>query len=213
MPRDDPRKPILLQVLSLYLLLLAFFVVLNSISSVEEARSRAVGGSLNETFASTGTPSAFSRRLISRLGDTPGQARVLSRLGDLVKTEISLARAEQVRHGRLLEITMPAGAMFASARAAIDPSRRRLIERIVKILRNTPRGVRYDVDILVSAGATRDLSSRRAAFLANVFVGSGAPSLAVISGTEQGTDGKLLLRFHIRPAQSTTLSFGGEGRE
>jgi hypothetical protein len=213
LPREDPRKPILLQALSLYLLLLAFFVVLNSISSVEEARSRGVVGSLNETFSSTGSPSETSRHLVSSLGDTLGRGRMLSQLGKLVKTEISLARVDQVRHGRMLEITMPVNAMFASAKAAIDPSRRRLIERIVEILQNTSRGVRYDVDILVSSGTEKVLSRKRAAFLGTVFVGVGAPILAVISGTEQGTDGKLRLRFHIRPEKITKLSFGEVGQE
>ena len=48
--RDAARNPLLFQILSLYLLLLAFFVLLNSISNVEKARSRAVTGSLNETI-------------------------------------------------------------------------------------------------------------------------------------------------------------------
>lgn len=68
MPPREKHDPILLQVLSLYLLLLAFFILLNNISNASAARERLVVGSLNSAFSSTGreteSPPVFTARRV-----------------------------------------------------------------------------------------------------------------------------------------------------
>lgn len=207
MLREAPRNPLLILVLSLYLLLLAFFVVLNSISNKELGRSTAVTGSLNATFAADGNPSDKSSTLISSQGNVLSDAAFLSRVGSLIRTEFAFATVEEVVPGRLMVVTMPADSLFIPGREAIDPLHRPVVDRVAKSLINPSQGVRYDVDILVGNSKSDDLVLGRSAFLASVFAHAGAPARSIAAGIEQDSPGQLRLLFHVRPKKEARLIF------
>lgn len=207
MLREAPRNPLLILVLSLYLLLLAFFVVLNSISNQETARAKAVTGSLNETFAAEGRASDKTARLISSQGNVLGDAAFLSQVGKLIKTEFAFANVEDVVPGRLMAVTMPADSLFIPGREAIDPLHRPIIDRIAKALISPSQGVRYDVDILVGKSISDDLVLGRSSLLASVFAGAGTPARSIAAGIEQDSPGQLRLLFHVRPRSEARLIF------
>jgi hypothetical protein len=213
MLQETPRNSLLMLVLSLYLLLLAFFVVLNTISNVEVSRSMAVTGSLNETFAADGRPADKSSALVSRQGDVLAGAAFLSRLGNLIKTELDFAQIEDVLPGRLMAVTMSADSLFIPGREAINPLLRPVIDRVAKALINPLPGVRYDVDILVGKSATDELVLGRSAFLAKVFAAAGSPARSIAAGTEQDSPGRLRLLFHVRPRNEARLIFRDDGAQ
>lgn len=209
MVRTIPRNPLLLQVLSLYLLLLAFFVLLNSLSATREDRLRAVKGSLSETFATTGTPATETRQLSSSAGNILSHAGFLDRIGSLVRTELAFASVRHITPGRLMEVSMPTERLFSGRRVAVDPLYRPTIVAMADALRHPRRGVRYEVEILVGAGGDRVLPGARSAYLATVFTGAGAPRRCVAAGVEYGAPGLLTLRFRVRSGGND----GTAGRE
>lgn len=217
MQGDLPRNPLLMQVLSVYLLLLAFFVVLNNISSIETARSRAVAGSLQSTFATEGRPTSRPAVLTSELGNVLADAALEERIGDLVRTEIGLAEFRVIVPGRVMELVLDEQDLFRGQGVAVDPDHRLFVERIAGILATPAVGVRYDIDILLAgellpeipSGAPLDEPAARAAFLADVLTGAGAPAAAVAAGVETGSPGRVRLLFHVRPAVEPGL-FSGE---
>ena len=213
MLRDAPRNPLHILVLSLYLLMLAFFVVLNSISNVEVTRLQAVSGSLNETFAAKGKPTDKSITLVSSQGNVFADAAFLSRVGNLIRTEFAFANVEDVLPGRLMVVTMSADSLFIPGREAINPLLRPIIDRVAKALINPPPGVRYDVDILVGKSATDDLVLGRSALLANVFVAAGSPARSIAAGIEQDSPGQLRLLFHVRPRKEARFIFRDGGAQ
>lgn len=208
MLRDIPRHPLLIQVLSVYLLLLAFFVVLNSISHVETARTRAVSGSLNETFAVEGRPSSRTVLFTSDAGDAPSNAGLLARIGGLIRTELAFVRTRDLEPGRIMEVTLPVDSVFVAGRESIDPLRRPLIERIARSLADPRPGVRYDVDIIVGAGDGDEMAVGRSAYLASVFAAAGAPGRSVSAGIDPVSPGSLKLTFHVRPRAEGRFTFG-----
>lgn len=210
--RTVPRRPLLLQVLSLYLLLLAFFVLLNSMSRVDETRLRAVKGSLNETFASTGRPAARTIRLTSALGNIVDNAGFLDRIGRLVRTELAFARITEVTPGRVMEVSLPAAALFRAGRSAIDPLYRPTLELIARSMKNPPVGVRYDVDIVVGTTGNDALPGERSAWLATVFDRAGVPARNVAAGVEYGTSDAVVLRFRVRREREGRLILGEPSR-
>lgn len=212
MLRDTPRNPLLIQVLSVYLLLLAFFVVLNSISHFEQARTRAVTGSLNETFSADGLPTKKTVPLVSSRGDIVSDVEVLSRIGHLISTELALALVRELKPGHTMEVTVPVEALFLPGQESIDPLLRPLIEKVAASLAAPSRGIRYDVDILVAGESGDDLAVGRSAFLASVFVQAGAPRRSVIAGVEHNSSGALRLLFHVRPEAEGRFKFSDEGR-
>ena len=211
MLRDAPRNPLHILVLSLYLLMLAFFVVLNSISNVEVTRLQAVSGSLNETFAAKGKPTDKSITLVSSQGNVFADAAFLSRVGNLIRTEFAFANVEDVLPGRLMVVTMSADSLFIPGREAINPLLRPIIDRVAKALINPSPGVRYDVDILVGKSATDDLVLGRSALLANVFAAAGSPARSIAAGIEQDSPGQLRLLFHVRSRNEAKLIFPDGG--
>lgn len=208
MRRDLPRSPLLIQVLSVYLLLLAFFILLNNVASVETARSKAVAGSLRSTFASDGRPTDHPARLTSALGTVLADAALEERLGALVRTELDFAELRVIEPGRTLELSLNERALFRGDGIAIDPLRRPFVERIAGVVATPPVGVRYDTDILLAgellpsrggAGDAVDEPAARAAFLAAVLIGAGAPAGAIAVGVESGREGWLRMLFNVRP--------------
>lgn len=180
---------------------------MNSIARVDEARSKAVAGSLNSTFTSRGTLADKSKLLTSSLGNVIADAALLSKIGKLVRTELSLAKVTVIRPGRVLEISVPSASIFLSGRAAIDPLRRPLIDRVAHTLITPPSGVRYDVEILNGIARHDDLAVARSAYMASVFENAGIPQRNVIAGIEQDAPGEVLLRFYVNPRQETPLTF------
>lgn len=208
MPRDTPRNALLLQMLSVYLLLLAFFVVLNSISHVEAARTRAVSSSLNETFAANGRPAERTDLFTSDAGNAPSDAAMLARVGALIRTELALVEARDVVPGRVMQVTLPADSLFVPGREAIDALRRPLIERIARVLANPPASMRYDLDIILGTDDGRQLATRRSAWLASIFTAAGAPPRSIAAGTDRQSSGTLTLLFHVRPRGEGRFTFG-----
>lgn len=198
MVRDTPRNPLLLQVLSLYLLLLAFFVVLNTISHVEEARLRAVTGSLTETFSAEGIPAEETIPYTSNEGNVPEDSAFIRRIGELITTELAFAEVTEPLTGRLLEVTVPQNEIFVRDRAAIAPERRPLIEDVARAVAAPFGDLRYDVEILIGAPTGDELAIARSAYLAEVFVAAGAGQRSVLAGVVREHRGDVKLRFHVR---------------
>ncbi len=99
MPRGQQhrRDPTLIQVLSLYLLLLAFFVILFNISKVEQFKTTAVTDSLNSTFANRGQPTENPAPLASVLGSIVADPAFQQRIGQLITAEIPISEVKEIK--------------------------------------------------------------------------------------------------------------------
>ena len=98
MPRGQQhrRDPTLIQVLSLYLLLLAFFVILFNISKAEQFKTTVVTDSLNSTFASRGRPTENPAPLASALGSIVADPAFQQRIGQLITAEIPISEVRVI---------------------------------------------------------------------------------------------------------------------
>src|SRR3546814_1865237 len=86
--------------LSVFLLLLAFFILLNAISTFEETKSRAVMDSMSSTFRSAADARGSAEIYVSNLGTRPNPEEVLEAMGRLWRTAIPVAHVEVVTPGR-----------------------------------------------------------------------------------------------------------------
>ena len=146
MPQAQYHDHTLLQVLSLYLLLLAFFVLLFNLSRAEELKLDSVARSLNTTFSTKGQPKKTPRIFMSAQGDVIGASKeIIRKFGILVKTAIPIAEIKVVEAGRVFQARFPASELFDPGRAMPRPERAERIRLIADELANPPRGVRYDM--------------------------------------------------------------------
>lgn len=211
LPRQ--RDPTLIQVLSLYLLLLAFFVILYNMSKVEQFKSGAVAESLNSAFANRGQTTKTPVALASARGRFITDPAFQQRIGELIAAEIPIAEVREVKPGSVLEARVPVDMLFEDDDVA--PARLQWIERLAGALADAPPGMRYDVDVMVgiatdidtdgdtdaqavAVGSHRTLSLARAGHLASRLVAAGAPSGHVAAGLERGDPKWVRLLFHVR---------------
>ena len=101
----------LTSVLSLFLLLLAFFIMLNSLAQFEARRTRAVLGSLAATF-NVSDPSGKTRTLGSFVGHIQAVDELERDITGLLRTLVGFGSFELIRTGTLLSTTIDNDLLF-----------------------------------------------------------------------------------------------------
>ena len=189
--------------LSLFLLLLVFFIVLNAHSSPRDYRVRAVLGSVERTFAAQ--PADANQTEL-----TPGRGSVaaialagLKRLGDLFETDLGIAKVDHVVGGRLMVVSMPTAELFEGESAFVRPERLGLLDRIAREIGNHD-GVRFDMDFLIAVGeepagaGSGGYPVARGAAMARALIVDRAPADALSVGIEPGQGGTARFLFSVR---------------
>jgi len=204
--------------LSLYLLLLAFFILLNSISQREHTRTAAAIGSLDATFSAK-KPMAFD--LDSQTTETATKSHPDTfqiRLLQIFQTELPLARYEVVERGSVMRIILPADNLFARNSANVRPSRVSVLDGIADALQSDVKNVRREVEFMVGVGeampavetATGALFVSRAGAFARALINRGVPQNRVRAGLLPGNDGHVQLTFYVRARNHAVIDFGRE---
>lgn len=224
MRRLQTKDPTLVQVLSLYLLLLAFFIVLYNTSRFDASRAAAVGESLTSTFKPTEGRRGEARQNTSQEGTLAGDEVVLEHVGDLVRTQLGVTRVRVVRAGRLMVAWLPAARMFEPGRAELRSDTGRFVSGLAEILGQAPIGRRHKVDIRVGSKViTPDqlksgvpLTVARAARFAEALLSRGALPGTVRSGVafSNPDDVEMIFRVDpdVRPADRVPSNGPGAGR-
>lgn len=123
-----------LMFLSLFLLLLAFFILLNTISTLRETKSRDVLSSVAATFQSETDPDEKAEILVSTLGPVLEPEQVIDEVERLWLTEIPFAKVERVTNGRHIVIELPIIQLFVGGQAQMRSDRQDLIRATSYVL-------------------------------------------------------------------------------
>jgi len=180
--------------LSLQLILLAFFILINSIAEIETTRMRAVLDSVDNAFNGT-------YRSIPDPATAPAGSGVLTEATDglsqvhaLVSASIPGANAKYVGDSETLRIDLPANALFAIGEDRLRASRADLVRRLARALMPDPSGAqRYEVEVLHGTArrsgheapapdGTLPLEIRRDGALAQALRAQGLPAEALSIG-------------------------------
>ena len=120
--------------LSLFLLLLAFFILLNSISSLRETKSRDVLSSVAATFQTAADPDQNAEVLISTLGAVPDPEKVLDEVERLWLSEIPFVKVDRFSAGLQIMVELPVFQLFVGAEPMIRGDRGDLIAATAHVL-------------------------------------------------------------------------------
>jgi len=201
--------------LSLFLLLLAFFILLNALATIEETKSRQVLTSVAATFRSVVDADTSAQVLLSELGPASEPDEILEAMEQLWVTAVSVTKVETLSAGQLMQITMPVNELFLGGKAVLRSDRKQLLERAARVLSVQAKSVVAELELVLGtppidpAKLEEDpsLAIQRAVVLAGALLEVGAAKDKVSTGVRVGDPKVLRLRFAIREAARARVTF------
>lgn len=203
-------------VISLFILLLAFFIILNVISTRTEVKSRAVMDSLHSTFRTVENSTHSAQIFLSNLGATPEPEQLVDEMRRLWVAAVPIAEVEVLTDGRTMQLRLPANMIFPGGKALLRKDRRRLLGNVASVLAAVAPGYSNELELLIGtnwrAGEKLDfdvnnLEISRAVEFAKELIASGAPRDTVSIGIREGDGRELEFRFFVRSKAMARVEF------
>ena len=120
--------------LSLFLLLLAFFILLNSMAELEKNKTRQVITSVSSTFKTISQANKFVQIHLSTLGPVPEPEDVIDEINNLWVTAIPLIKTEIITPGREMKISMHVDDIFEKGSVRLREDKQGLINQTANVL-------------------------------------------------------------------------------
>ena len=195
-----------LKFLRLYLLVLAFFILLVTISTFEKVKSSAVMDSLNSTFATVLPPKTDLTSFTSKSGPIVAGQAFQDKTSKLFATTLGVEKIEVIQPGRVMRVQMAADSLFELDQAVIREAQRPMIDRLIASLSNRPPGFQFDMEFVIgSAFATgtnlpigQTLEMSRAGAFVREMLGRGVPPDAISIGMRHIEEGQVVMWFYVR---------------
>ena len=226
MDEENPQKPsvtindpAVALFLGLYLILLAFFILLSTVSSLSKVKSEAAVGSINSAFRSD-----------SRIEALTGDSILIARgAGQLDRNLLGAVRAsfssafpnEEVSEtaiGSAVRFVISVDRIFQPDSPAVQEQASDLFEKLAASLESSALGFRNEVEVVLRTGA--DLSSdktperrlliERAGTLAREMLATGVPARSVQTGLRAGPSGTIAFFFRQTDEAAPVVSFEGQ---
>lgn len=199
--------------LSLFLLLLAFFIMLNAMSTVERGKSDRVLESVKRAF-----PSGLRGDLgEDPLDADPGQVideSVRAALGAVFREVLPAVTVEVEADGNPIFVSVPVARVYSPAAGGVTPVMAELAGRLAPILNVPPAGTRLDLQILYGVAGDLDQGQRgdlifRASETVRAFADHEVDPAILSAGLEPREPGMVRLVFRTRPADATGPNLRG----
>ncbi|GGF56477.1 hypothetical protein GCM10011332_07480 [Terasakiella brassicae] len=213
-PESDAGRTITL-FLSLYLLVLAFFILLVSISSTEEVKSKALMESLTSTFSSVLPPRMDLTAFNATTGDFLAADDFQRQVTGLFSTVIGVVKVDTIQPGRLMRVEIDGDSLFELDKDTIREGQYGFMDRLVAALSANPPGLRFEMEFVVPAPwsgirtlpTKQSLPVRRAGAFARELLTRGAPPGSVSIGVKGSDETALEIWFHIRAQDENRIRF------
>lgn len=201
---------------SIYLLLLAFFVVLNSISNQEQAKAGAVIESVNSVFKKEHAAKATVVDLLSNPRVTAPNDEFLGEISGLLVAVLGLDDRYTTRSGDILRVHFPIDMLFAPGSAELEADGAEFFDDMIALLKIRETGVRREIEFIFRAGADsrpprngpeRALAVRRAGNLARALIAEGLDPLTLSPAVVDGPAGRMTMVFRSRADENAAVTF------
>ena len=203
--REEQVDSNVVLLLSLKLILVAFFIMLNAISEFEEARTHQVIDSVNKAFHGQIEPINAPALLNGSPGVLPEAEALINDVGSMFESLVPTIRSTRTARTLAVHIELPSVVFFRIGKDRLRPERKALVRRLAKaLLRRGERNLVYKLEFFHgvpeggAAGAKRTQEIRRTSDLANLLVDEGlAPELLSI-GVRPGRSGRVEFVLSVR---------------
>ncbi|MCB1839243.1 MAG: hypothetical protein KDI61_03120, partial [Alphaproteobacteria bacterium] len=146
--------------LSLFLMLLSFFIIMNSNSGFEQTKAQPVLRSLSLAFS--GKTLEQGQAPLAEFVDVAlkGEGDSLERIESLFTTHLTDVQAKRNRLGNMMRIRLPVGSFAQGIEVAADDEGRgggnyrgekgKFLPTLIALLQSSDRGIPYRMDMLLS---------------------------------------------------------------
>ena len=215
--RGDPN---IVALLSLKLLLLAFFILLNALSKFEDEKTRRVLESVNDAFngqiRAVRNVSSYS----GAIGSLQDSRTLVVELLRLFRASIPAADVTKAERGERFLIEFPADALFRQRRVELRTDSQGVLKRLADTLRQRQEigldfavtifnGVASTRDRRLSSGGTRLLEIRRGNRLIEELQARGIEAGRLSMGLLPGAAGRI--RIEIARGATAPVLTGADG--
>ncbi|MFT6582014.1 MAG: hypothetical protein ACJAU6_002455 [Alphaproteobacteria bacterium] len=221
MDEFDPNQPGSLKgtgptlFLSLFLLLLAFFILLNAVSVRDDVKTRAVMNSLVLTFQPPKNVEKSKVTFISALGETPTAEELMKSMQQNWEGAAPLTKVRRLAAGRVMLVTAPLHEYFVGQETEFRGDRRDLINQVANTLAAKGNDLVNELQFVLdpqgvkdSEGAVVDgVQMARLSEFVQVLVANGAPPDTITVGFKGGLGRNLQIRFFVRDEARAYLKF------
>lgn len=198
---------------SLYFLLLAFFIYLTSISVPKEERVQEVIGSIDVAFKGVERVQAYISKPEVE-GEDLGLAQYHAELKQVFEASIPLVENEVNEEGDQLLFRVPMTQLFARGEVAYRDNRDDLFEEMARIMIKRGSVAPTDVEILFDLGAElpsgqnieENLPARRLGYLVNTLLNKGVAKRNVFIGLSEEGRNQVIFKFYERDAVSNLFA-------
>lgn len=218
--REEAGDTNVILLLSLKLVLVAFFIMLNAISDLEEARTRQVLDSVQEAFHGQLEPTNTPALLNGSPGILPETQSLINDAGSLFESLVPTVRSTRTGRTEIVHIELPSVALFRVGKDDIRPDRKALVRRLAKaLLQRRARDLVYKLEFLHgtpedgAAGAKRRQEIRRASNVASLLVDEGLPPELLSIGVLPGRVGRIEFALSVRDDTPDAESPSDTGQE
>ena len=189
--------------ISLYLLLLAFFIMLTALSQREITRAEAAVGSVSKAFRPDLANETLQRTTDEAAGVFRARDAYLSSVRATFADTLPVARFETSADGNVLRAQVPVETLFRPDDTAIYASAGKLVAGLASALTRLEPDQRYRLEVVLRSGPVlpagdtlgQVLEVRRVAALARALRGEGAPGALVSVGVQPGDPGLVQFGF------------------
>ena len=147
--------------LSLFLLLLAFFILLNSLASIQEEKSEKVLRSVSATFQRNILEAIELQLLVSTFGETPEPDRIIEEIRTLWVTEVPIAKINRASHGELLSIEIETTELFVAGSTKMRIDRELFLQNLALALTKTYPTLEVSMQFLLGVEDINKVDTRQ----------------------------------------------------
>ncbi|MGF1591695.1 MAG: flagellar motor protein MotB [Kiloniellaceae bacterium] len=219
--RDTGRRQSnshIVALLSLKILLLAFFILLNSMASFEEERRDAVVESVREAFQGLLPADRNVTERLSGLDGFDGSEDVISSLNELFGRNLPLAEKPDASGSRTLQVDLQVGELFTGQGSEFNPEGTEILRLVAGVLSDARfSGQDYQIDVLYGlSGRTSGVEGNhgavmRSGALVRELEGHGLPPARLSAGLLPNFPGTVRLHFTVETAAAPgAAEAGGE---
>lgn len=201
---------------SIYLLLLAFFIVLNNISNQKVSKAGAVMDSVNSSFDKEFAPPARVVDLLRKPEAIAPNDEFIEEAAGELDSVFSLQGGFSTEGGDTIQVDIPLKTLFQGSSPVPREDLSDFIGDLVTLVEAVKPGERREVEFIFGSGADKlssqpvqkqFLAARRAGALALALEAVGLPSNAIGTGVAAGPTDVITVRFRILADDQAAVTF------